>query len=82
MSAQIVVRARLCPFDPNVYAGQPIGQFHCPVCGCMVIAAVDHGVCVPGLCPALDEGDHPGEEIDYTISREDAELLGLVEVTP
>lgn len=79
MTDTVTIKARRCPFDPNVYAGQPIGMFHCGLCGCMVIAAMDHGVCVPGLCPAIDEGDHPGAEIDYEMPRRDAEALGLTQ---
>lgn len=33
---------RVCPEDPRVLAGAPIGQYHCPACGCMVIAALPH----------------------------------------
>jgi hypothetical protein len=31
-----------CLFDPKTYAGQPIGMFHCPECGDMVLAGMDH----------------------------------------
>jgi len=31
-----------CPFDPILYLGQPIGMFHCPICGEMVIAGLPH----------------------------------------
>jgi len=31
-----------CPFDPNIYANQPIGMFHCPYCGEMQLAGLDH----------------------------------------
>ena len=31
-----------CTFDPTVYAGQPIGMFHCPECGEMVLAGLPH----------------------------------------
>jgi hypothetical protein len=34
--------ANKCKFDPKIYAGLPIGMFHCPECGEMVIAAMDH----------------------------------------
>jgi hypothetical protein len=34
-----------CPFplDPLLMRGQPIGMYHCPYCGDMVIAGVPHG---------------------------------------
>lgn len=31
-----------CGFDPRTMAGQPIGMFHCPECGEMVIAGMAH----------------------------------------
>ena len=31
-----------CTFDPTVYANQPIGMFHCPICSNMVIAGLPH----------------------------------------
>lgn len=30
------------PWDPILMAGKPIGQYHCPYCGEMVIAGMDH----------------------------------------
>lgn len=36
-------RKRLpCPEDPVALAGQPIGMYHCPYCGMMVLAALPH----------------------------------------
>ena len=32
----------ICSFDPKKYDGQPIGMFHCPDCGDMVLAGLDH----------------------------------------
>ena len=31
-----------CGHDPREMAGQPIGMFHCPECGEMVIAGMPH----------------------------------------
>lgn len=31
-----------CPFDPTAYANLPLGMFHCPLCGDMVIAGMAH----------------------------------------
>ena len=31
-----------CKFDPKTYADQPIGMFHCPECGEMVVAGIEH----------------------------------------
>lgn len=30
------------PWDPQMLAGKPIGQYHCPYCGAMVIAGIPH----------------------------------------
>jgi hypothetical protein len=30
-----------CPENPARLAGEPIGQYHCPRCGCMVVAGVE-----------------------------------------
>jgi hypothetical protein len=30
------------PFDPPQLYGQPIGQYHCPYCGAMVLAGMPH----------------------------------------
>lgn len=34
--------ANTCDYDPKVLTGAPIGQFHCPKCGDMVIAGLAH----------------------------------------
>lgn len=76
----VTVTAWRCPYDPSEYAGQPIGSFHCPACGCLVLAAErGHGACLPGLCPAVDDDDHPGQPYRLEIPRYDAEVLGIVE---
>ena len=31
-----------CSHDPRMYRGYPIGQYHCPECGEMVIAGLPH----------------------------------------
>ncbi len=30
------------PWDPQQLTGAPIGQYHCPYCGAMVMAGVPH----------------------------------------
>lgn len=30
------------PYDPEQLIGQPLGQYHCPYCGDMVVAGVPH----------------------------------------
>ena len=31
-----------CPHDPTIYKGLPIGMYHCPICGEMVLAGLAH----------------------------------------
>ena len=35
-------RRKPCPEQPILLTGQPIGQYHCPACGMMVMASVPH----------------------------------------
>lgn len=30
------------PWDPQRLAGAPLGQYHCPYCGAMVMAGIEH----------------------------------------
>lgn len=30
------------PWDPPQLLGAPLGQYHCPYCGAMVLAGMDH----------------------------------------
>lgn len=38
-----------CPYNPECMAGWPLGQMHCPVCGCMAMAGMPHFECEPGI---------------------------------
>lgn len=31
-----------CTHDPRIMKGLPIGMYHCPECGMMVIAGIEH----------------------------------------
>lgn len=44
-----------CPEQPLLLAGMPIGQYHCPVCGMMVMAAMPH--LTPGAPPAGEQDE-------------------------
>lgn len=46
-------RRKPCPENPVLLAGQPIGQYHCPACGMMVMAAMPH------LSPAAPKEQDP-----------------------
>lgn len=45
-----------CTEKPETLAGQPIGQYHCPDCGTMIIAGLPH----PPLCKRCLDRTHPG----------------------
>lgn len=32
----------MCPFDPSIYVNVPLGMFHCPLCGDMIVAGLPH----------------------------------------
>jgi hypothetical protein len=44
-----------CPEQPLLLTGQPIGMYHCPVCGMMLMAAMPH------LEPHDPDGDYEDE---------------------
>lgn len=44
-----------CPHRPEELKCQPIGMYHCPACGMMVVAGVPHP-------PAEDDFDYEGPE--------------------
>lgn len=48
-----------CPYDPKGLTGAPLGMLHCPHCGCMVIAGLEHPPC------DIDDGCDYGVVIDY-----------------
>lgn len=54
-----------CPYEPRELVGQPIGMLHCPECGCMVIAGLEHPACDIDFCQygaAIDEQGAPLSE--------------------
>lgn len=44
-----------CQEKPELLKGMPIGQYHCPDCGAMVIAGMSH----PKLCQQCMNRTHP-----------------------
>jgi len=44
-----------CGEDPKKLLGQPIGMYHCPDCGGMVVAGMEH----PLFCKRCSERKHP-----------------------
>jgi hypothetical protein len=53
-----------CPEDPLLLRGQPIGQYHCPYCGMMVVAGFPHPSPSPPAVqnPPLYQLDHYEDE--------------------
>jgi hypothetical protein len=45
------------PLDPLLMTGQPIGQYHCPFCGSMVVAAFPHPDYGPDFYDDLEDID-------------------------
>jgi hypothetical protein len=45
-----------CDEHPETLKGHPIGQYHCPDCGAMVLAGWPH----PKLCQKCYDRTHPG----------------------
>jgi hypothetical protein len=44
-----------CPEDPTRLLGYPIGMYHCPDCGCMQVAGLEH-ICEEGCLLEDEEG--------------------------
>lgn len=65
-----------CPYDPSVLVGIPMGQFHCPICGEMIIAGVPH--LDYSLLDDLDDSDtsdrvmgaHDGDRSNRTVATQ------------
>lgn len=49
-----------CPEHPEKLAGAPLGQYHCPYCGAMVVAGVPH----PEICKRCLTRTHPGFDLE------------------
>jgi hypothetical protein len=43
-----------CNHDPKTMTGMPIGMYHCPDCGIMVLACEDH----PEICQCKGYADY------------------------
>lgn len=48
-----------CNEKPESLIGQPIGQYHCPDCGAMIMAGIPH----PKVCKLCKERKHPGIDL-------------------
>jgi len=55
------------PWDPQQLVGPPLGQYHCPYCGSMVVAGLPHPDYAALYSPDCQVGKHPacaGEALD------------------
>jgi hypothetical protein len=52
-----------CAEKPETLLGAPLGMYHCPDCGAMVVAGIPH----PDLCQMCLDRTHPG----FDTPRED-----------
>lgn len=48
-------KRKRCPEQPMLLTGMPLGQYHCPVCGMMIVAAIPH--LPPGVTD--EQRNHP-----------------------
>ncbi len=39
---KVLIEKDECPYEPERDGEQPIGMYHCPVCGEMVISGIQH----------------------------------------
>ena len=76
-----ILAAVLRRSDLHVYLSVPFvlswSVLNALACGCVVLAGLPHGVCFPSLCPAADEGWHPGPVIEVEVAEADLAWLGL-----
>ena len=53
-----------CPEDPEALVGQPIGMYHCPDCGEMVVAGCKHpGILEPKDFEEMKRNEKIGEHL-------------------
>lgn len=57
----------MCSHDPRQFAKTPMGMYHCPECGEMVIAGCPHPVYKPHPLPCGSDGYYGGCEVCYGI---------------
>jgi hypothetical protein len=57
-----------CAEKPEAMAGQPLGMYHCPDCGAMVMAGIPHPTmcarCIARQCPGFDVTNKTKESDD------------------
>ncbi len=58
-----------CKEKPELLLGKPIGMYHCPECGNMVIAGIVHGPIICNYCTRELEGTDTEKKILYETGR-------------
>lgn len=48
-----------CAEKPELLKGEPLGMYHCPDCGAMLLAGIPH----PLLCKRCLDRTHPGFDV-------------------
>lgn len=67
--------AHVCPEQPEQHVGTPLGQYHCPWCGCMCMARVTHtheDGCQLGLNECPEDGPQSTVAHDPSTSTPEA----------
>jgi hypothetical protein len=59
-----------CPHDPRELAGAPIGMYHCPECGEMVLAGLPHDV----TKGSMTSDEKEWQERPFTVATQVIEL--------
>ncbi len=56
MDEDVELVPSMCGEKPELLKGAPLGMYHCPGCGAMVMAGLKH----PDVCNLCDARNHPG----------------------
>lgn len=59
-----------CNEKPERLVGAPLGQYHCPDCGTMVVAGIEHG----HLCRRCLDREHPNFDRPPSLDKNEKSL--------
>lgn len=60
-------RRKPCPEQPMLLTGMPIGMYHCPACGMMVMAAMPHP---SPAAPLVQDDRYPLDDYEVEYAQE------------
>ncbi len=66
-----------CAEKPERLINQPIGQYHCPECGAMVVAGFTH----PQVCKLCRDRQHPSFDLPSGTTMYACESIGVSGIT-